>query len=114
ATSRAFDRCQLRLCRASGTDGSALRLEVARGPGDALAHVPGARRHHALPQLGRLQLQDRVQRSAKLERADRLQVLELQVDRRRRISAVAKEWGTDDPAREALLRDLDLLEGDQN
>src|SRR5207248_246187 len=85
ATSKALDRRQLRLCRALGNDDSALNLELARGPSDALAHVPGARRHHALPQLGRLQLQDRVQRSAKLERADRLQVLELQVDRRRRI-----------------------------
>ena len=53
----------------------------ARGPGDRLAVVPGARRDDAAAALLRRQLRDRVVRAADLERARALQVLGLEQDR---------------------------------
>ena len=55
---------------------------LARGPGDALRHVPGARRDDAVGELGRRRGAHRRQRAAQLEPADRLQALELQPDPR--------------------------------
>src|SRR6185436_9055323 len=54
---------------------------LARGPGDGLAVVPGARREDAAAALLRRQLRDRVVRAADLERARALQVLGLEQNR---------------------------------
>jgi hypothetical protein len=55
-----------------GYDDAARQAELARGPGHSLAHISGTRRDNPCAQLLGIDLQDRVQRAAKLEGADRL------------------------------------------
>ena len=110
-----LDRGELRLGRVIRHDHGARQAELARGPGHALAHVPGARGDDAAAQLLGVGLEDRVQRAAQLERADRLQVLELQVDGARLLGQLEPdERGAHDPAGEALASGADLLDRDQN
>jgi hypothetical protein len=54
----------------------------------------------------------RIARAADLERSDRLQVLELEVDLRLAVGAQAHERRADRGARDALARRLDLVERD--
>jgi hypothetical protein len=54
--------------------------ELTRDPGNALAHVPGGRSDDARPQLLGRNLEHGIRSAAQLERADRLEILELQVD----------------------------------
>jgi hypothetical protein len=63
-------------------------------------------------QLGRLDLQDGVQRAAELERADRLEVLELEVDLA--VVLEADERGAKDAPGEPVAGSLDLGQRDQN
>jgi hypothetical protein len=80
-----------------------------------LRHVAGARRHDAARKLGARRLEDRVRRAAELERADRLQALELEPDFRRRIVDVKpNERRLCDGVREPVPRALDVVERDQN
>jgi hypothetical protein len=96
-----------------GHDDRAGDPELARDPGDALAHVPGGGGDDAGLQLVRWDLEDRVARPAQLERADRLQVLELEVDLAVAVVAQPDERRAQDAARQALARGLDLGERDQ-
>ena len=74
----------------------ARNAQGARAPRDALRHVAGARRVHAVGQRLARQRPNRVRRAAQLERADRLQRLELEIDLRRRVDVrggrAASEW----------------------
>jgi hypothetical protein len=54
--------------------------EFASRPGHALAHVAGACGDDALLQLFLRRLEERVKSSSQLERPDRLEVLQLQMD----------------------------------
>ena len=112
AAAEALDRGQLRLGRVVGHDDRAGNLELPRGPGDALGHVPGARGDDAGLQLLGRDLEDGVQRAAELERADRLEVLELEVDLARVLEA--HERRARDAAGQPLPRGPDLGERDQN
>jgi hypothetical protein len=63
----------------------------------------------------RARASNRVRRTADLERADRLQVLELEVDLGRRFRDVeANERSAQGRACKQLARAFDLFEGDQN
>src|SRR5205814_3986404 len=75
-----LDRSELRLSRALRDDHRARNAELSCGPGDALTHVARTRGDDPVAELALRDLFDRVERSAQLERADRLQVLELEVD----------------------------------
>ena len=67
--------------------------QLARSPGNALRHVPGGRREYAAPQLGRRKLSHGISRAANLERADRLEVFQLQVNLCRKVKTVQPdEW----------------------
>jgi soluble lytic murein transglycosylase-like protein len=79
------DRVQLGLRRVVGHDDRRRHPELPRRPRDALRHVSGARCHD--PARDRLASRgpDRVDGAADLERADRLQVLELEPDLCRRV-----------------------------
>jgi hypothetical protein len=92
-------------------DHRAADAELARDPGDSLAHVPGCRRDDAVLQLLGRDLQHRIAGAAELEGADRLQVLELQVD----LAVVLQldERRAQDAAAESLACRLDLVEWDQ-
>ena len=62
--------------------------QLACPPGHPLCHVPcGRRQHTALELLGR-KVSDRIRGAADLERANRLEILQLQIDIRRQIKAV--------------------------
>jgi hypothetical protein len=79
-----------------------------------LRHVAGARRHDAARKLGARRLEDRVRRAAELERADRLQALELEPDLRRRIVDVQPyERRARDGVREPVAGALDVVDRDQ-
>jgi hypothetical protein len=65
-------------------------------PGDGLGHVAGARRPEAGRELVGVGKRERVSGAAQLERADRLQVLELQVDLRRPVVLQPDERRPDD------------------
>src|SRR6266540_346663 len=78
--SEALDRLELRLRRVLGDDHRARDARLPRGPSDPLGHVAGARGDDARLDLLARSLPDRVRRPPDLERADRLQVLELEVD----------------------------------
>jgi hypothetical protein len=82
------DRPQLRLRRRFGRDDDRPHARLARGPGDALRHVPGARGEDAAGDRVRARRADGVERAAQLERADRLQALELQPELARRLGRV--------------------------
>ena len=107
-------RRELGLGRVVGHDHRAGHAELARDPGDALAHVAGGRGDHAGPQVVRRDLEDGVACAAELERADRLQVLELQVDLAVAVVPEPDERRAQDAACQALACGLDLGERDQN
>ena len=111
APAEPLDRVELRLRRVVGDDDRRRDARLPRRPGDALGHVAGAGRDHAGGDRVRRGGPDRVRRAADLERADRLQVLELQPDVRVR---QADERSAHGRARDALPRPLDLGERDQN
>ena len=87
-TAEALDGSDLGVGRRVGSDHGARDPQPARVPGRALGHVAGARREHACRQLPRAQLGHDVGRPADLEGADRLQVLELEIDLRLRVPEV--------------------------
>ncbi len=68
--------------RRIGNNHAARNSELARAPGNALSHIAGARRIHAVRKS--LAASDRhcVGRPAQLERPDRLKVLQLEIDLR--------------------------------
>src|SRR5689334_18139461 len=80
ARAQALDRVALRPRRAVRDDDRAGDSEPPRAPRDALRHVARARRPHPGGEPLRGQAEDRVRRAAELERPDRLQALELEVD----------------------------------
>ena len=97
-------------------DDRARDAQAARVPGDALRHVAGARRVDAArAALARGAGAIALPRPAELERADRLEVLELEPDlagdRRRRSSA--NERRAQGGAGDALARRADLVERDR-
>src|SRR4029078_2515900 len=111
----ALDRGQLRLRRVVGHDDRARQAQLAGRPRDALAHIPRARRDTPAAQLLGVGLEDRVERAAQLERADRLQVLELQVDGAGPVGQVEPdERRAQDTAAQARAGAADLLDRDQN
>jgi hypothetical protein len=77
----------------------------------ATAHVAGAGGHHPVREgLGRGGAH-RVAGAAQLERADWLEVLELEPDLGRRLDGQPEEWGARDEAGKSPARRLDLPEG---
>ena len=77
----ALDPVELRLRRVVGDDDRRRDAGLARRPGDALRHVPGARRDDAAGELARpRRLRIAFVAPRILNDADRLQVLELQPD----------------------------------
>src|SRR5207247_95169 len=102
----ALDGRDLRLRRVVGRDHGARDAELPRGPGDALRHV--ARTRGDEPGGDVLRPARRVVGAADLERADRLEVLELEVDLSGRLQP--DEWCADGRPRERLAGGLDLLE----
>ena len=74
--------------RRLGRDDDRPHACLARRPRDALRHVPGARREDAAGDRLRARGADGVERAAELERADRLQALELQPELARRLRRV--------------------------
>ena len=98
----------------SGRDDRRRHAELARGPGDALRHVAGARRDDPLGGFRVRRLPDRVDGAADLERADRLQVLELEPDLRRPFDRETQERRPDRGAGDRLAGALDLGERNQN
>ena len=95
AAAEALDRVELRARGVVRRDDGRGDAEQPRHPADALRHVPGARRPDArCATRSRLRLTDRARRAAELERADRLQALELQPDLARRIDVETDERGT--------------------
>jgi hypothetical protein len=97
-----------------GHDHRAGDAELARDPGDALAHVAGGRGDDPGLELAGRNLEDGVGSPAQLERPDRLQVLELQVDLPVAVVPELDERRAQDAARQALARRLDFRERDQN
>ena len=102
------------VCGACRGDDRRRHAELAGGPGDALRHVAGARRDDSLGRRRVRRLPDRVDGAADLERADRLQVLELEPDLRRPVDGEANERRADRGAGDRLAGALDLGERDQN
>src|SRR5262249_17898306 len=102
------DRRQLRLRRVFRHGDGGGHAERARGPGDPLGHVPPPGGGEALgPAAGRRE-QRGVGRAADLERADRLEVLQLEVDLGGGIlDAQPQQRGPDRRARDPLARRLD-------
>jgi hypothetical protein len=86
--------------------------ELSRDPGDALAHVPGSRSDDAVAQLLGRDLKHGVRGAAELERADRLEVLELEVDLA--VVLEADERRAKDAPGEPVAGSLDLGQRDQN
>ena len=82
---QAPNRGQLRLRSRVRDDARAADAETSRPPGDALSHVAGARGPDAAARAPRVRRARARFRSAQLEGADRLEVLELEVDLRGRV-----------------------------
>src|SRR5438876_2099456 len=102
------DRGELRRRRGVRDDRGARDSEPSRMPREGLGHVAGAAREHAVTSLFRRQEGDRIACTPDLERPGRLQVLQLQVDLRRRIVDIqADERRPDDQAFDALSGGLD-------
>src|SRR5262245_37878184 len=110
---QAPDRRDLGLGSRVRKDHGAVHPEPLRPPRDALRHVSGARGPHAVLELFGRGEQERVARAAQLEGADRLEVLELEVDLRRRVLELeADERRADDRAGQALAGSFDLGQRD--
>src|SRR5581483_1453217 len=82
--------------------------------GEPLRHVARARREHAARELRVARLQHRVAGPADLERAHRLQQLQLQPDLRVRVHVEADERRADRNAVQHLARQADLLDRDHS
>jgi len=78
--SQALDRLELGVRRAIGHDDGASNSESPRIPRDTLRHVPGAGCVHARLQRAGIEHRYRIGGAANLERSDRLQVLELEIE----------------------------------
>ena len=116
-SAEALDRGELRLGRALRDDDRGRDAELARHPGDSLRHVARARRHDSALDGVAGRLPDRVRGAADLERADRLQVLELEPDlgSRGNLRPVqAYERRAQGNVGDRLARALDLGERDQS
>src|SRR5688572_19233292 len=70
----------LRLGRSRGRDYSARNAEPARTPRHTLGHVARRRGHNSALKFSRRQASDCTRCAPNLERADRLKILEFQVD----------------------------------
>ncbi len=77
---QALDRGQLGLRSVLGDGDRGREAELAPGPGDALGHVAGTRGDQTAVSVGLGGKPDGVGGAADLERADRLERLELQID----------------------------------
>ena len=77
-----FDRAHFRLGRGVHHHHRAARARLARRERHALRRVPGADRPDALLQRGGVELPNDVVRAADLERSDRLQHFELEIELR--------------------------------
>jgi hypothetical protein len=109
------DRGDLRLWSRLGEHDRAVHAVLTRPPRHALGHVPGARRPDSVLELVRRGERQRVPRAAQLEGADRLEVLELEVDLRRRVFDLEPdERGADDGSGQALPGRFDLGERDHS
>jgi hypothetical protein len=112
---QAPDRLDLGLRSRVRKDDRAADAELAGPPGDALRHVSRARRPNAALELLWRGEEERVPRAAQLERADRLEALELEVDLSGCVFELeAHERGAEDRAGEALTSGLDLGERDHS
>src|SRR6478672_159095 len=80
APAEPLDRLDLRARRGIGHHYLTGHAEGARAPRDALGHVARARRVDTGAQVVSAQFRDRVPRAAQLEGADRLKVLEFEID----------------------------------
>ena len=110
-----LDRCDLRPWRVVGRDDRRGDAELPRHPRDALRHVPGAGRPYAFGDRLDRRLPDRVCRPADLERADRLQALELEPDLRvGHVDLQADERRLDRGACDHLAGAADLRKRDQS
>ena len=93
----------------------AAKAEAPGPPGDSLRHVAGACRPDSACELLRGSERQGVARASQLEGADRLQVLELQIELGGRVGDFEPdERRAEDCAREALACGLDLRERDQS
>jgi hypothetical protein len=109
------DRLDLGLRGRVRKDDRATDAELAGPPGDALRHVAGARGPDALLELLGRGEQERVPRSAQLEGADRLEVLELEVDLGRPVGELeSNERRADDRAGEAIACGFDVGQPDHS
>src|SRR5436309_15613095 len=110
-----LDCGHFRLGRAFRDDDGAGHAELARGPGHPLAHVPRARRDDAVGELAWRNLLDRVQGAPQLEGANRLEVLELEVDLGRSFRKLEPdERRPQHGPRDPFPRRGDLVEGDHS
>ena len=108
------DRIELGLRRVLGCDDRGGHAQLAGHPGDALRHVAGARRQHAAIDRAGRRRADRVGGAADLERADRLQALELEPDLGRRLRHLQPDQRrAQHDVGDALARSLDVGERDQ-
>ena len=82
---------ELRLRRSLGHHDRARHAELARAPGDALRHVPGARRPEAVADEFGIGHEHGVRGTAQLEGADGLEQLELEPDLRGRLGVEPDE-----------------------
>ena len=100
-----LDRLHLRLWRRVDDHHRAAGAHFARGIRDALRGVPGAHRPDALREIARRELAHDVVRAADLERSDRLQRFELQIelDARGRLGGEVNERSPDGGAIDSRL-----------
>jgi hypothetical protein len=111
----ALDGRELRLGRMIGDDHGEGDAQLARRPADALRHVAGARRQDAGGEAVARRLRHRVVGAPDLEGADRLEVLELEVDLGRRVvHREADERRAHGGAGDCLARAADVRERDQS
>src|SRR5262245_55597868 len=80
APAESLDRFDLRVGRSSGRDHCARNAKPARAPRHTLGHVTCRRRNDSALELLRWQVKNCIRGAANLERSNRLQVFELEVD----------------------------------
>src|SRR5262245_54388356 len=105
---KAPDRVELRFRRRLGDHDGAGEASFPSVPGDRLRHIPRAGGPEAARECLGVDERDGIPGAAQLERPDRLKVLELEEDLRRRVDLEADERGSDDRVRDPLSGSLDI------
>src|SRR5690242_2899458 len=88
ASPESLDRFEFRSGRSRRRDDGAGNAELARTPRDTLGHVPCRSGDYTALELLRLQPRNRIRGPADLERSNRLEILQFQVDLSRRIRKI--------------------------